>query len=897
MARLLCALLLLLPTLAFAETRYLVELRGTPSKAQFERLRRDATVAMGKRGVEVAPRYELSRIFHGVAVTLDDAAAEAVRRLPYVAALHEDREVQAFGTDVTHLERIGAKQVWASLGLRGAGVTIAVIDTGVDHTHPAFANRYLGGYDFIDKDDEPNDPHGHGTHVAGTALGDGFGVAPAAKLLAYRVLDESGSGYASDVMAALERALDPNGDGDLSDRADVINLSLGSMFGTADSPDALAVDAAVEAGAVVVLAAGNFGGTQSLGTPATSRLGIAVGNADANDAILYDSSYGPVAPALDLKPDLAAPGEEILSARSGGGTRVMSGTSMASPHVAGAAALLLELHPEWTPEQVKATLIGTAKPMADEVMKRGGGRLDVHRAATSTAFVSPASFGLGRMSGTDVEWTASRVTRITAQSADTFHASVNMQAGIDVTIEPGTFTLAAGESRDVTITLRARAGELPPASLQTLTFGGTIAFTGQRSTMRVPWVFVHAASVITVSDPFASLTWSCGAEFTGRPAGHGFEVATLLPLRTCSAVSVIHGTGTEGPMVILDERPIRVDETISLGRDRVQYRMTVAGVDEQGRPLRMQSGHIVMHRLSFGPSRLPKELDLGESLLPLQLSAMPDDVTLTPAEVVSDLENHRVVGVQHAPLRGVHGDHTFVNATTDFTKTRVRLLPSTGELGASIMNVYGGIVPPTGARVPLANGWEGDVFVTPSRTPGYDAGPVFATSFFLSAPIMAGSEEIVLGARPLFPRIELLTKETRFGFAAEFAGPMLERHHTVSPRYEARDASGAVVEQGFIEPFTIVDHAGPGAYTLTLRGTGAGVTTYAFDTRRADPIPPSLTSARLVDGELLFTASEPVTSHVSHIGDEIRLEMVDGAGNTCTWVVSVAGGPRKRRAL
>ncbi|HEX6086822.1 MAG TPA: S8 family serine peptidase [Thermoanaerobaculia bacterium] len=888
MSRLLLALLFF-PSLAFADTRYLVEFRGEPSTAQFERFRHDATVALGKRGVEeVKPRHELSRVFHGVALTLDDASAAAVRRLPYVAALHEDKEMQLFGTDVTHLERIGAKQVWTNLGARGDGVTIAVIDSGVDRTHPAFAGRYAGGYDFIELDDEPQDPHGHGTHVAGTALGETFGVAPAAKLLAYRVMDATGHGVSSDVMAAMERAIE--------DGADVINLSLGSIFGDADAPEARAVDRAVEAGVVVVLAAGNFGGALSIGAPATSRRGIAVGNMDSGDRILYDSSYGPVFPELDLKPDLSAPGEEIVSARSGGGTRVMSGTSMASPHVAGAAALLLDLHPEWTPDQVKAALIASAEPTADEVSKRGGGRLDVHRAAQASAFVSPASLAFGRMRGTDEEWTATRTVRITANETKTFQwrtgnpacldrtqdrqDCLSSTSGITITVEPSTFTLAAGESRDVTITLRAK--DLPPTS-NTLTFGGSIDF----GETRIPWIFVHAASVNTVIDPSASLIWSCGADFLGRPALYR-DPRTLLPLRKCAAIVSIPPAGTDPGAVILDERTIRADETIAFTPDHAPYRLELGGVDEEGRPLHAQSGYTSLVRIDFGPSRIQQYLYFPQ--VP-RLSAMPEDVAIRVTEVVADLANQRVVGVQHAPLQGLRGDRTLVNASTELTRTRVTLPPSVGEFFVAPVDsdrAFGTIV----AHAPLASGWTGDVWVTPSKTPDYVAGPGFATHFYVSAPITA---DAVLGTKPLFPRLELLTKETRFGFSTEFVGPAGERHHTVSPRYEARDASGVVVQQGSVEPFTVVDHAGPGAYTLTLRGNGAGVTTFAFDTRRADPIPPSLTSARIAGDDVVFTASEAVTSKVSHIDGQIRLEIVDTAGNSCTWTAPSNDGLSKRR--
>ena len=133
---------------------------------------------------------------------------------------------------------VRAVDVWNS-GLRGQGTSIAIIDTGIDYTHPNLGGcfgtgcKVIGGYDFANRDNDPMDDNGHGTHCAGIAAGKGSlnGVAPDAKLYAYKVLDFNGGGDFSDVIAAIGRAMDPNGDGNFSDRVDVISLSLGRDCG------------------------------------------------------------------------------------------------------------------------------------------------------------------------------------------------------------------------------------------------------------------------------------------------------------------------------------------------------------------------------------------------------------------------------------------------------------------------------------------------------------------------------------------------------------------------------------------------------------------------------------------------------------------------------------------
>ncbi|MDP3697100.1 MAG: S8 family serine peptidase, partial [Candidatus Taylorbacteria bacterium] len=309
---------------------------------------------------------------------------------------------------------INADDVWQlkdDLGnlLTGLGTTVAIIDTGVDYTHPDLGGclgascKVIGGYDFVNLDSDPKDDMGHGTHVAAIAAGEGTlnGVAPGAKILAYKVLDKNGLGSWSSVIAGIDRALDPNQDGDLSDAADVMNLSLGGG-GNPDDPVSLAVDNAVRAGSVVVVAAGNSGPREgTIGSPGTAREAVTVGATDKIDnmAISSDgtdfSSRGPViwSEKALLKPDLTAPGLSICAAewdswiinrRCLDNSHIsISGTSMATPHVAGAALLLKQKNPNWTPYDIKSVLRKTSKPLQWDIFSSGYGRLDVLTAVNS----------------------------------------------------------------------------------------------------------------------------------------------------------------------------------------------------------------------------------------------------------------------------------------------------------------------------------------------------------------------------------------------------------------------------------------------------------------------------------------------------------------------------------
>ncbi|MCK4555190.1 MAG: S8 family serine peptidase, partial [Candidatus Aenigmarchaeota archaeon] len=243
-------------------------------------------------------------------------------------------------------------------------------------------DKVIGGYDFVNDDNDPMDDHGHGTHVAATAAGNGSlkGVAPGARLLAYKVLNAYGSGSTSGVIAGIERAV--------NDSADIISMSLGSS-GNPDDPASVAVDNAVDAGVVVVVAAGNSGPyAQTIMSPGTARNAITVGATDDSDVIADFSSRGPVVwgNSSIIKPDVVAPGVEICAAQYGSAWSdslcidnehvSISGTSMATPHVAGLSALMLQVYPEWSPADVKSVIMGSAIDLGYDMATQGAGRVD-----------------------------------------------------------------------------------------------------------------------------------------------------------------------------------------------------------------------------------------------------------------------------------------------------------------------------------------------------------------------------------------------------------------------------------------------------------------------------------------------------------------------------------------
>ncbi|MDR7280508.1 S8 family serine peptidase [Catenuloplanes atrovinosus] len=297
-------------------------------------------------------RKSFTSAVRGFTTQMSTTAARRLAADPAVKYVEQDRRVTISGTQTAPtwgLDRIDQRDLPLSrtyTSPSAANVTAYVLDTGVRISHRDFGGRARHGWDFIDNDAVADDCQGHGTHVAGTVGGATYGVAKDVNLVSVRVLDCNGSGSYSQIIAGVDwvtrNAVKPA----------VANMSLG---GSASAALDDAVQRSINSGVTYVLAAGNDNKDACTGSPARLPAGITVGATDANDARASFSNYGSCL-------DLFAPGAKITStARSGDtSTATMSGTSMAAPHVAGAAALVLGTNPQATPQQVRDALAGSA---------------------------------------------------------------------------------------------------------------------------------------------------------------------------------------------------------------------------------------------------------------------------------------------------------------------------------------------------------------------------------------------------------------------------------------------------------------------------------------------------------------------------------------------------------
>lgn len=485
--------------------------------------------------------------------------------------------------------QIGAPTAWAA-GFDGTGTKVAVLDTGIDTGHPDLAAKVVAEQDFSGTG-TTTDRFGHGTHVASTVAGSGArsggrfkGVAPGAELLNAKVLDDQGGGTDSGIIAGMEWAV--------AQGADVVNLSLGGP----DFPDVDPMEEAVnrlsaQSGTLFVIAAGNDGpGEGTVGSPGSAASALTVGAVDKSDVLADFSSRGPRVGDGGVKPDLTAPGVAITAASAADsvlsqwypsdipGYLTIEGTSMATPHVAGAAAILAQQHPDWSGERIKAVLTGSAQPGAYSSYQQGTGRTDLVRALDQSVVTEqgPVDFGVQQWPHDDDRTQTKQLTYrnlgtgpVTLDlSVDAWGVGGKPAAEGMFTVSPKRITVPAGGQAHAEVTADTRAGTVDGS------FGGSVTATSADGTVRVRsavgavrevesydltlrHIDEHGARTGDAVTSVAGLTGSFFADYADEQDG---ELTVRLPKADYLLTGVIHPSLAASGHAVLIRPKLRLDK-------------------------------------------------------------------------------------------------------------------------------------------------------------------------------------------------------------------------------------------------------------------------------------------------------------------------------------------------
>ncbi|RPI74714.1 MAG: hypothetical protein EHM45_17635, partial [Desulfobacteraceae bacterium] len=450
------------------------------------------------------------------------------------------------------------------------------------------------------------------------------------------------------------------------DGADVINLSLGGQ-GEADDPVCQAVDNAVDAGVLVVVSAGNDGsnGYMTVSSPGLAQKALTVAASDKSDQIAWFSSRGPGS-GLDIKPDIAAPGVNILSCQMGGGSVAYNGTSMSAPHVAGAAALLLQGRPGLSSLEAKQLLMGNARNIDFNVFTRGSGRLDIYKTLKSNTLVSPASLSLGYDDQSQTLWSKTEKVTIRNLGNDpsAYFYSVTLESSLPpgITVEfPAQIQLDA-QTRSAVFDFKLSVNNnlVPDVAEDPHAYEGTLVFTNGSDTFRAPFAFVKA--------PVLQMTFDRAPMYIIIHNNSNWSTTILPHKATYTALLPAKGNYDVigffiNPYQIVVKEKVLIDNrtTLAISSSEAVHQMTFNLVDHQNQPLTGDLIWMLKTPAGFGAG-------MNERLqFPPAFSEVSADYVLD--WTVFDFWSNQAVSHQIADqvTGGIHASMDFSNTPAEYT--------------------------------------------------------------------------------------------------------------------------------------------------------------------------------------------------------------------------------------
>ena len=354
-------------------------------------------------------------------------------------------------------------------------------------------------------------------------------------------------------------------------------MSLGSDNGNPNDASSIAVNNAVEAGVVFVVAAGNSGyvstgsnheshyrqnGSQTIGSPGTAQNAITVGAIDRDASLARFSSKGPINNTFALKPDILAPGVSINSTFPGGTWKALSGTSMASPHIAGVVALMRKIHPEWTPAQIKSALAGSAIKLDMPAWHQGSGLVDAQRAMSQRTLVYPTQLSFGMSNSFESNWSSTKT--ITIQNVAEFDQSYSINfpttpSGITFTATPSEVLVESGTTMQVDIKISVDHSQVPIVQEDIRTYSGYIQIASETEQVNIPWAFSRASVIrLNYSRAGAQTVFTSPTDYFTSYGTHKFNQFHWITPQRAEIYAAIPGNFTSATVFPGENEPPRI---------------------------------------------------------------------------------------------------------------------------------------------------------------------------------------------------------------------------------------------------------------------------------------------------------------------------------------------------
>lgn len=643
-------------------------------------------------------KKEFYKIFNGVSIKIPRQMLSAIASLDYVKKVHPDKIERISIRESVSL--IGADSVWIKYGNKGDSSVVAILDTGIDYFHPALGGGFgkgfkvIGGYDFVNKDKDPRDDHGHGTHVSGIVAADGDtvkGVAPKAFLMAMKVIGADGNGWESDIISGIEMSVDPNGDNNYDDMVDVINLSVGGS-GSPDDAGCTAVNNAVRIGVVCCCAAGNNALYNTVDSPGMAELAITVGATDKSDKMGYLSSKGPNRKNYFIKPEIVAPGIGIKSTYLNNGFVTEDGTSQATPHVAGVCALLKHAHKDWTPAYIKSAVMTSSKDLGFDVMAQGAGRVDALNSMTVTSVCIPTQLNFGMDKGSVSLWEKKDSTVIINKSSISQFYNINFTgivSGINLVANPSSFTLSPGASQKVVYSISVDNNTIPYVYKNSLSYGGMVNISGTKDKLHLPWAFVKTSILImNFNKPVQNyMLFLNKTKYRLSDAVNSSDFYTseiLLPqgkynmLFTFTTVKDSAAGSGEMDFIIKENYDVSGYQTLDINSTEAVNKINFAGKDESSRILSSLSNCENSLSLVYSDSASATTFTVFNGSLSPKFSIFSTGFSskflLVSAQFQnSTLDENKFRLVQFPLIKGLSGNVDLVNKSQEFLKQNVNI--------------------------------------------------------------------------------------------------------------------------------------------------------------------------------------------------------------------------------